>query len=178
MSRRRASSFLRAAPALLAALTGLRGAGVHAAQEPAAALARAAGPASAAAPVPAAAMRWTDPDGKPLPFKTDEELLEFLRTAEVKKEKELSTGITHPLKLLLEKDGVRANAVFRSVSEEKRSVAFARGESELFFRDSYLFEPAAYEMSLLLGLDNVPPVTLRKHGGKSGSVQIWVEGAM
>jgi hypothetical protein len=123
-------------------------------------------------------MRWTDPDGKPLPFKSDKELLEFLRTAEVKKEKELSTGITHPLKLLLEKDGVRASAVFRSVSEEKRSVSLTHGKSELFFRDSYLFEPAAYEMSLLLGLDNVPPVTLRKHCSRSGSVQIWVEGAM
>jgi hypothetical protein len=170
MSRRRASSFLRAASALLAALTGLRGAGVHAGQE--------AGPASAVAPVPAAAMRWSDPDGKLLPFKTDEELLEFLRTAEVRKEKELSTGITRPLKLLLEKDGVRASAVFRSVSEEKKNVSFARAESELFFRDSYLFEPAAYEMSLLLGLDNVPPATLRRHHNKSGSVQIWVEGAM
>jgi hypothetical protein len=123
-------------------------------------------------------MRWTDPDGKPLPFKTDEELLEFLRTARVRKEKELSTGITRPLKLLLEKNGVQASAVFRSVSEEKRSVAFAHGESALFFRDSYLFEPAAYELSLLLGLDNVPPATVRKHYSKRGSVQIWVEGAM
>lgn len=178
MSRRRPSSFLRAAPALLAALTGLRGACVHAAQEPAAELARAAGPASAAAPVPAAAMRWTDPDGQPLPFKTDEELLEFLRTAEVKKEKELSTGITRPLKLLLEKDGIRASAAFRSISEEKRNVKFASGKSDMVFRDSYLFEPAAYEMSLLLGLDNVPPVTLRRHHNMTGSVQIWVEGAM
>ena len=178
MSGRRASSFLRALPALLAALTALRGACLHAAQEPAAAKAPTAGKASEAAPVPAAAMRWTDPDGKPLPFKTDEELLEFLRTAKVRKEKELSTGITRPLKLLLEKNGVQASAVFRSVSEEKKSVAFARVESELFFRDSYLFEPAAYELSLLLGLDNVPPATVRKHYSKRGSVQIWVEGAM
>ena len=111
MSLGRAPSFLRAAPALLAVLTGLRGACVHAAQEPATPLTPAAGPAAVAAPVPAAAMRWTDPDGKPLPFKTDEERLEFLRTAEVKKEKGLSTGITRPLKLLLEKDGVRASAV-------------------------------------------------------------------
>ncbi len=166
MSRRRAFSFLRTAPVLLAALTGLRGTCVHAAQEP------------AAAPVPAAAMRWTDPDGKPLPFKTDAELLEFLRTAEVRRQKELSTGITHPLKLLLEKDGVRANAVFRSISEERTKASFARGRSELFFRDSYLFEPAAYELSLLLGLDNVPPAALRTHDHKSGSVQIWVENAM
>ena len=178
MPRRRAFSFLCAAPALLAALTGLRGSCVHAAQERGAAQATAARPDSAAATVPAAAMRWTDPDGKPLPFKTDEELLEFLRTAEVRKEKELSTGITRPLKLLLEKDGVRASAVFRSVSEEKAKVTYAGGRSEMFFRDSYLFEPAAYEMSLLLGLDNVPPATLREHGHTRGSVQIWVEGAM
>ncbi|MCL4808054.1 MAG: hypothetical protein KJ062_09730 [Thermoanaerobaculia bacterium] len=172
MTRGRSSSLLRAAPALLAALTGLRGACVHAAQGPA------AGAASVAAEASAAAMRWTDPDGKPLPFRTDEELLEFLRSAAIRKEKELATGITRPLKLLLEKDGVRANAIFRSVNEERKNVSFASGKAELLFRDSYLFEAAAYELSRILGLDNVPPVTLRKLGHERGSVQIWVEGAM
>jgi hypothetical protein len=30
----------------------------------------------------------------------------------------------------------------------------------------------------MLGLDNVPPATLRKLKNKNGSVQIWVENAM
>ena len=144
--------------------------------------------ASAAAPsvvsgqtqtaAPAASMRWTDPDGKPLPFASEDELLVFLRTADVKSEKEVSGGITFPTKLLLEKDGVRADAIFRDVNEDKLVATLVRGRSELNFRDSYIFEPAAYELSRLLGLDNVPPATLRKLHNKKGSVQIWVENAM
>ncbi len=156
---------------------GVALAGFLAAQEPAAGPGAAAiGEARAAAP--AAAMRWTDPDGKPLPFRSEAELLEFMRTADVKSEKHLSGGITFPTKLLLEKDGIRANAVFRDVNEEKSTPTFGAGRSELYFRDSYIFEPPAYELSRLLGLDNVPPATLRKLHYKNGSVQIWVEHAM
>jgi hypothetical protein len=148
---------------------GLAFAAVLAAQEPAAA------PATAPAP---AASRWLDSDGKPLPFATDAELLEFLRTADVKSEKHLSTGINFPLKLALEKNGVRADAVFRDVDEDKGTATSGGGRNSLFFKDSYIYEPAAYELALMLGLDNVPPATLRKNGNKKGSVQIWVPNAM
>lgn len=148
-----------------------------------AAQARAAVPTVAAigeaqAAAPAAAMRWTDPEGKPLPFQSEDELLVFLRTADVKSEKQLSGGVTVPTKMLLEKDGIRADAIFRDVNEEKTAANLGGGVSDLFFRDSYIYEPAAYELARLLGLDNVPPATLRKLHGKSGSVQIWVENAM
>ena len=43
------------------------------------------------------------------------------------------------------------------------------------FRDSYLFEPAAYELATLLRIHNVPPVVLRRVGGRDGSLQLWVE---
>jgi hypothetical protein len=143
---------------------------------------RATGPAPTAtnevqAAAPAGAFRFTDPDGKPLPFHSDEELLEFLRTADVKSEKHLSGGITFPTKLLLEKDGIRADAIFRDVNEERNTPVFGGGRGELFFRDSYIYEPAAYELDHMLGLDNVPPATLRKLHREKGSVQIWVEKA-
>ncbi len=130
------------------------------------------------AATPAVAMRWTDPEGKPLPFQSEDELLVFLSTADVKSEKQLTGGVTFPTKILLEKDGVRANAIFRDVNEEKLVASFGTGRSELYFRDSYIFEPAAYQLSRLLGLDTVPPATLRKLHNKRGSVQIWVEHAM
>lgn len=123
--------------------------------------------------------RWTDPEGKPLPFADEEALLEFLRVADVKSEKQITSGgITFPYKLLIEKDGVRADAIFRDVDEEKLVAQLAGGKSELYFRDSYIFEPAAYELSLMLGLDSVPPATIRRVKNKKGSVQIWVENAM
>ena len=162
--------------AMLIAL-GVALAGFLAAQEPNARPGSAAiGEARAAAP--AAAMRWTDPDGKPLPFRSEDELLEFLRTADVKSEKHLSGGVTFPTKVLLEKDGIRADAIFRDINEEKVAPTFGGGRNDLYFRDSYIFEPPAYELSRLLGLDNVPPATLRKLHAKNGSVQIWVENAM
>lgn len=121
---------------------------------------------------------WIGPDGKPLPFTSDEEVLEFLRTAKVMKMKEIGQGITHPRQVLLEKDGIQMRAVFRDVDEEKTMITFSTGQTELMFRDNFIFECAAYELSRLLGLDNVPPAVERKVGGTSGSLQIWVENAM
>ncbi len=114
--------------------------------------------------------RWLGPDLQPLPFTSDEQVLDFLATAEVIKSKELSSGSTKPLKVLLEKDGVRANAIFRTID-------LKNGSGVRQFRDSYLFEVAAYETSRLLGLRNVPPAVVRYLGRKQGSMQLWVEGA-
>ncbi|HUV13404.1 MAG TPA: hypothetical protein VMY18_07150 [Acidobacteriota bacterium] len=120
---------------------------------------------------------WLGPDGNLLPFKNDSEILEFMRTAEVVKTKTISDGVTKPEKVLLEKDGVQMNAVFRDVDVFKRKWKSADG-LKLNFRDSCFFEIAAYEMALLLGLDSVPPVLKRKIKGKDGSLQAWVEEAM
>ncbi len=169
IGRRHAVAMLVAGGAALA--------GFLAAQEPPAAPAAAA-TAEARSAAPPAAMRWTEPGGKPLPFRSEDELLEFLRTAEVRSERPLSGGVTFPTKLLLEKDGVLADAIFRDVNEEKSAPTFGGGRNDLYFSDSYIYEPAAYELSRMLGLDNVPPATLRRLHTKNGSVQIWVEHAM
>lgn len=121
---------------------------------------------------------WLDADGKPLPFQTDEEIMEFLRTAKVMKMKTTSRGITRPSKVLLEKDGIRMNAAFRTVSEQRDLAKLSGGRVEMFFRDDYIFECAAYVLARLLGLDNVPPVVVRRIFGQRGSLQIWVEQAM
>jgi len=133
--------------------------------------------ARAADPPPAPAWRtFVDVDGKPLPFKTDAELLEFLKTAEPVSETHLSGGINFPRKVVLVKDGLKVNAVFRDVNEDKDKPTFGGGRNEIGFTDSYIYEPAAYEMGLMLGLDNVPPAALRKLHYKSGSIQIFVNG--
>ncbi len=121
---------------------------------------------------------WLDPEGKPLPFTSDEEVMEFLRTARVVRSEEIPQGTTHPLKIVLEKDGVRMHAIFRYVNKNNPMQRLRDGTVVVNFRDSYIFEPAAYELSRLLGLDNVPPVILRKLQRKSGSLQAWLENAM
>ncbi|MFQ5742039.1 MAG: hypothetical protein ACE5HV_00460 [Acidobacteriota bacterium] len=116
-------------------------------------------------------------DGEPLPFQSNEEVEEFLRTAAVVEVKDIPQGVTDPRKVLLEKDGVRMHAVFRYVDITKDSVRIGK-RLHPFFRDSYIFECAAYELSKMLGLDIVPPAVLRKVKNKKGSLQAWVEQGM
>ena len=120
--------------------------------------------------------KWLGPEGVPLPFRNDEEVLEFLLTAEVIATKELSSGSNRPLKVTLERNGVRANAVFRTV-DRKENTHQIRRKVLRDFRDCYYNESAAYELSRLLGIGNVPPCVSRTINGKKGSLQLWVENA-
>lgn len=119
---------------------------------------------------------WLSPEGGILPFASDAEALEFLRTAEVVATEKIPGTTGKPLQLVLEKNGVRARAIFRTVDFERATVPgdpqHARG-----FRDHYAYEVAAYELSRLLGLDNVPPATMRRIDGRKGSIQLWIESA-
>ena len=121
---------------------------------------------------------WLRPDGEPLPFATDEEILEFLQTAEIVSSKRIGEGINKTRKVLLEKDGIRMNAAFRDVKTDQylpdpNHPAFQRNH-----RDDCFFEVAAYQLSRMLGLRVVPPTVVRKIDGKQGSLQAWVEKAM
>jgi len=114
-----------------------------------------------------AAVPYLDAEGNPLPVDTEEEVLEFLRTAKIVSKEKLGEGTNKSKrKIVLEKDGVRCNAVLRTGYK-----VVASGDSG--FVDSYLSEVAAYELSRLLGFDNVPAVVRRK----GGSIQIWIEHA-
>ena len=136
--------------------------------------------AALAAAIPSAAVategRWQGPDGEWLPFTTDEEVLDFLSTAEVVAKKEIGKGINHFLKVRLRQDGVEAHAIFRSV-DRFRARFTTQDHVYLGFHDSDIYECAAYETSRLLGIDNVPPCTTRKIGRAAGTMQLWIEGA-
>ena len=109
----------------------------------------------------------------PLSLDSDEAVMSFLRTARVVSSEEVGKGVTGTRKVLLEKDGVRLRAIFRDVRIHRP------GRSpRVTFRDDYIFECAAYELSRLLGLDNVPAVVERAIQGKKGSLQLWIEGAL
>ena len=119
---------------------------------------------------------WLGPDGLPLPPMSDAQVLEFLRTARVVSMKRVGKGVTNPYKVLLEKGSIRMHAVFRDVHKQKQKSRI-RGAVRWNFRDDFIFECAAYELSVLLGLDSVPPAVPRRIKGKKGSLQIWIEKA-
>jgi hypothetical protein len=115
------------------------------------------------------------PDGNPLPFKKVDEILDFLRTAEIRRITSIPTGVTKPKQLLLERDGITANAIFHDVNEFDRGVRLDSGAYVRDFRDSYLNQVAAFEVGRFLGVTNVPPTVLREVNGRKGSVALWIE---
>ena len=115
----------------------------------------------------------------------------FLKTARVEDIKVIKSGITRPLRLTLSQAGVTRRAVFRHV-DVYRPTAETPGGIRLDYRDSAVFECAAYKLAQLLLIDHIPPTVLREFGEKDfsnpsqlqdfparkGSLQIWVENAM
>ncbi|HUP47055.1 MAG TPA: hypothetical protein VM779_16230 [Thermoanaerobaculia bacterium] len=121
---------------------------------------------------------WIGANDTPLPFQNVDEIAAFLRAAKVvRMERKRLPGITKPRKVLLDKNGVRAWAVFRSLHREEENAKWETGEFTEFLRDSYLSDIAAYELSRILDVDSIPPTVLWKMGRRSGSLQIWVENA-
>jgi hypothetical protein len=126
---------------------------------------------------PAEAMVWRGPDGEALPFSDEAEIERFLAGARILSNEPIPEGITKPRKLLLEADGVRAHAAFRYHHDEDRNVRLGDGTRQTFFIDSFRNEVAAYRLSRLLGMRNLPPAVLRTVDRKDGSLQLWIEGA-
>jgi hypothetical protein len=122
--------------------------------------------------------RWLDINGAPLPFQDDADLERFLASAAVVAEQAIPVGVTKPLKVVLEKDGVRAHAAFKSVDEKRDYVEVQVLGRPRFFRtihDYYLFDCAAYHLDRLLGLGRYPPAVPRAIGGRQGTVELWLE---
>lgn len=121
---------------------------------------------------------WLGPDGGQLPFRTSDEATSFLRGATlVKIEKRRLGGVTMAQKLLVENEGIRAHAVFRSFQRTYYNAKWDTGQFTKFLRDSYRNEIAAYELSVLLGLDMVPPTVAWTMGRRQGALQLWIEKA-
>jgi hypothetical protein len=114
--------------------------------------------------------------GAKLPFESYEDVLEFLSEAEVIESKEVGDGITKPLRLVMEKDGVQMRAIFRHVNDRHDRYPI-KGKTYIQFRDSYAHEVAAFRLALLLGINRVPVAMPYRFNGKSGSIQVWVENA-
>jgi hypothetical protein len=118
---------------------------------------------------------WKDPDGAIVSFDSEDSLLDYLRTAEIVRATRISTGINSIERLDLKKDGKRLRAAFREYEHTWSAETAPDGKWHRLYKDSWIYEPAAYELSRLLELDRVPPTTLRRSHGTIGSIQAWVE---
>lgn len=106
---------------------------------------------------------------------TDAEIERILQEGSVVEMRPIGSGVTRPMKLVLEFDGRSRKAAFKTVDVFKRGVTkFDGAKTEINFKDSYRFERAAYLIDRLLGLDMVPVAVIRSIRSDTGAVVDWV----
>lgn len=124
-----------------------------------------------ATPVPSESSRdWTRPHGM-----SDAELEDFLRTAEIKLIEDLAEGVTRPQRLTLERDGRTMRAVFKTVDTNPGLERQRRWSREHDLADRHVYDVVAYRLDRILEVNMVPVAVEREIGGRTGTVQYWIE---
>lgn len=113
---------------------------------------------------------WSRPDGM-----SDEQIEEFLLSAEVTKTEDIGEGVTKSKRLTLELDGRSMRALFKTIDTDPGLERKRRWQRESDFADRYMYEIAAYRLDRLLDLQMVPVTVDRTVDGVRGSVQYWIE---
>ena len=112
---------------------------------------------------------WYHPYGM-----TNDEIEDFLLTAEVVASEDIGLGVTKPLKLTLKKGKRTIYALYKNVDSDpdiEKKYKWPRiGNGS----DRYKHELAAYELNKILGLNAIPPTVARSFEGKSGIFQYWI----
>jgi len=119
---------------------------------------------------------FLDVEGRPLPFQDHAAICEALRSGTVISREPIGRGVAGAERLVLDHEGVRFRAAFRTVDLKVESEPVSGAKRPKEYRDAAIFESAAYELSELLGLGRVPPAVARSIGERAGTVQIWMEG--
>src|SRR5215467_2523281 len=111
------------------------------------------------------------------PKLSDAEQEEFLKTAKLGKSSSAKKGVTNTTRVTMSDGKITHDAHVQCIDEAKHEFKTDRG-TELNFKDSYKFNIAAYRLSRLLGIENLPVTVERKVGGKTCAVDWWVDNVM
>ena len=112
------------------------------------------------------------------PTLTNDEIREFLLTAEVVEAEQTGKGTTRPWRLTLSDGTLTHDAHFQSVDRNEGARRVGK-HYERNFIDSYRYNIAAYRLAELVGLADMMPVTIeREWDGKTGSLSWWLDDVM
>ena len=136
-----------------------------------------AGPAFATATAgkPAPAASQVDGTRSPAAVLTDEEMEQFLLNAKVLKVKSFSKGVTKARRVSMSDGNMTHDAQIQDVDIEKAIFEVSPKHTEINFKDLFRYNIAAYRLSRLLGLDNVPVSVERIVEGKPAAVTWWLD---
>jgi hypothetical protein len=99
---------------------------------------------------------------------------EFLLKAKIVKYQAAKKGITNTLRATLSDGTTTHDASIQRIDETKRNFEGGPYGTEMFFRDSWKYNVAAYRLDKLLGLNMIPATVERSFQGTHGSFSWWV----
>lgn len=101
---------------------------------------------------------------------------EFLRTAKIVNAKGAKKGVTDTLRATLTDGKITHDASIQTINEAKAVFQGQSGTTEFNFKDTYLFNIAAWKLARMLGIDDMVPASVdRKYQGKGGSFTWWID---
>lgn len=122
---------------------------------------------------PAPALRTAHPQTAPesAASLSDAEIERFLSTARVIKTRGTSKGVTGSLRATLSDGTLTHDVHIQTIDESKREFRGTRG-TEFNFRDSWVFNVAAYKLDRMLGL-NLVPVSVKRNWRTDMAAYTW-----
>jgi hypothetical protein len=124
--------------------------------------------------VPAGAQQAPSSSPTPTASLSDADIERFLREARVLKTRSAGKGVTNSLRATMT-DGTLTHDAHIQLVEERKTTGPSSQGTELNFRDSWMFNVAAYRLDRLIGLNLVPVSVEREWRGKSGAYTWWVD---
>jgi hypothetical protein len=106
---------------------------------------------------------------------TPEAMEQFLKTAKIVATRGTSKGVTNPKRVTLSDGQLTHDAQIQDVDIAMPIFDVGPKHTEINFRDTYRYNIAAYRLSLLLGLDNVPMSVERTWNGKPAAITWWLD---
>lgn len=99
----------------------------------------------------------------------------FLKSAPIEAVKDAKKGITGTVRAKLADGQMAHDASIQVIDEYKAKFEGTRG-TEFNFRDTYLFNIAAWKLGRMLGLESmIPPSVMREYHGHKGAFTWWIE---
>lgn len=110
---------------------------------------------------------------------SDEQLEDFMRTADIVSVESLDTGITNPKRVGQEKNAVTNDAIFKYADSDPGIESRARYLSRRYNdSDRYVYDVAAYKLDRMLGWEMVPTAVIAEVEGDEGALSDWVENSI
>jgi hypothetical protein len=104
-----------------------------------------------------------------------EEMEQFLLNAKVGRTIKVSKGVTKARQVSMSDGRITHDAQIQDVNIEKPLFEVDAKHTEVNFKDLFRYNIAAYRLSRLLGLDNVPMSVERTVEGKPAAVTWWLD---